>query len=414
VTTAPTSVTALSISGFLEWLGATAVLPLLPLFLKEHGCSDGMIGAIIGVFFFSGVVLAYPLGKISEVSNKKVLLIASLLSYGLSNVVFIAPVGPIGYLAARGLQGAGMAAIQVVSLSWIGEESRSGSPGRAYGFIFGSQAAGTAIGPLLGSMLGLSVMPVEFLLSGLVVASAALPIMSGSWRNGISKILKKETANSLIKELVGGSRERMGSFGPEEPSVSSSQFRQFRQFRQAVSGVLLVALASGVLVGTDDACWSLLMQHKGAISLEIGLSWTMYAIPLAVASVPAGALSDILSPRLLTIVTLLALAACLASYPFLPKVWMLLVISAVQGVIVAFSYPALQATVLHLVSGRRLGRWEGIVASAQTLATAVGAVVAGTFYASSIKGTFVGTAVIMVVLTMSACCLWWTSTVHST
>jgi Major Facilitator Superfamily. len=90
VTTASTSVTALSISGFLEWLGATAVLPLLPLFLKEHGCSDGTIGAIIGVFFFSGVVLAYPLGKVSKVSNKKVLLIASLLSYGLSNFVFIA------------------------------------------------------------------------------------------------------------------------------------------------------------------------------------------------------------------------------------------------------------------------------------------------------------------------------------
>ncbi len=395
MTTAPSSVTALSVSGFLEWLGATAVLPLLPLFLREHGCSDGMIGAIIGVFFFAGVVLAYPLGKISEVVNKKVLLATSLFIYGLSNILFVVPVGSVGYLAARGIQGAGMAAIQVVSLAWVGEETRSRTPGRAYGLIFGSQAAGTAVGPLPGSMLGLSVMPVEFLLSGLVVAAAALPVMprslAGSGASGSG-------ASGSVKGVTTYRREHLGG-------SSISLF----QFRRAASGVLLAALASGVLVGTDDACWSLLMQHKGATSLEIGLSWTMYALPLAAASIPAGALSDALSPRFLTVVTLMALAICLASYPFLPKVWMLLVISAVQGVIVAFSYPALQATLLHLASDRGLGRWEGIVASTQTLATSVGAVGAGAFYAISVKGTFVGTAVVMVVLVLGSCCLWWVS-----
>ena len=46
-----TMVRRLALVVFLEWLGAGAIMPLFPLFLKDHGASPSLIGLTMSAFF---------------------------------------------------------------------------------------------------------------------------------------------------------------------------------------------------------------------------------------------------------------------------------------------------------------------------------------------------------------------------
>ena len=46
-------VRSLSLAIFLQWLGASAILPLLPLYLRDKGGSDNLVGAVMAAYFSS-------------------------------------------------------------------------------------------------------------------------------------------------------------------------------------------------------------------------------------------------------------------------------------------------------------------------------------------------------------------------
>ena len=66
---------------FLEWLGATAVLPLLPLYLKTQGASPSTTGLVMASFFLAGVLLQYPAGRLCDRFGRKPVLIGGLTAY---------------------------------------------------------------------------------------------------------------------------------------------------------------------------------------------------------------------------------------------------------------------------------------------------------------------------------------------
>src|SRR3954462_14372965 len=57
--TAVRIVQALVLAEFLQGLGASAVLPLLPLYLRDNGTSVGVVGAGMGSYFVAGALTHY-------------------------------------------------------------------------------------------------------------------------------------------------------------------------------------------------------------------------------------------------------------------------------------------------------------------------------------------------------------------
>ena len=47
---------ALVVAQFLQGVGASAVLPLLPLYLRAHGTSTAALGAVMSAYFVAGVL----------------------------------------------------------------------------------------------------------------------------------------------------------------------------------------------------------------------------------------------------------------------------------------------------------------------------------------------------------------------
>ena len=70
----------------LEWMGAGVVLPLLPLYLREHGISAAFVGVTMASFYLAGLCLQYPAGRLIDRIGRRPILIAGLLTYSVASL----------------------------------------------------------------------------------------------------------------------------------------------------------------------------------------------------------------------------------------------------------------------------------------------------------------------------------------
>ena len=91
-------VVALATASFLQWTGAAAVLPLLPLFLRGRGSSDALIGAVMSAYFVGAFVAQYLAGRIGDRVGHRTVLLTGLVGYAVASCGFLLDVDgePLG------------------------------------------------------------------------------------------------------------------------------------------------------------------------------------------------------------------------------------------------------------------------------------------------------------------------------
>ncbi|MHB1987011.1 MAG: MFS transporter [Acidimicrobiales bacterium] len=340
---------ALSASAFAEWGGASSVLPLLPIYLRHKGASVALVGLTMAAFFAAALVVQYPLGRLSDRVGRRTIQLSGLVTYAIATVLFAFVSAPLAALVFRALQGAGTGIVDVANAATIGEVVPAGQRGRAFGALYGMRTVGMAIGPFIGGLLGVGAMRWIFLAAAAVVLAAAMPIMLFT--------------------------PRFPGHGPLRADERTSLWRN-----RSVLGVAVAFLAGGILVGVYEVCWSLLLTLRGAHAWEIGLSWTLFAFPFAVMSLPAGWLVDHMDRRYLVGIALAGSAFFAAIYAFIHSVAWLVGLGAAEAVTLALGAPAELAQLSRSVSSREIGRAQGAVSSVQTGAMAVSATIAGALF----------------------------------
>ena len=366
---------ALVIAVFVEGLGASAVLPLLPLYLRAHGTSTGLVGAVMGSFFFAGVLTQYAAGHLSDRIGHRRVIVGGLVLYAAASAGFIGAVGAGGYLVLRSLQGVGSGAVQVATFAVVGLIVPLERRGRAFSLIFAAQLAGMAIGPLAGSAAGVANLRWLFVATAAASLAAAVPV--------------------IARAGLGGS-DRRGAATDSSTLVIT----------RALVGVALVGVATGLVTGVYEACWSLLMHSRGAADWQIGLSWTLFALPFALFSPLAGRLADHLDRRRLAGIAVLASCGFAATYPFLPSVAWLLGLGTAEAIATVAAYPAAQSLLTEAATPETQGRAQGFFTTAQTASIAAAASVGGAMFAVTRWLPFVTAAVGGVALVGALPTLW--------
>jgi DHA1 family multidrug resistance protein-like MFS transporter len=342
-------VLALCLSAFAEWGGSSAVLPLLPVYLRHHGSSVTLVGFTMAAFFAAAVLVQYPIGRLSDRVGRRTIQMAGLVTYSIATILFVFTSAPFAALILRALQGAGVGVVDVANAATIGEVVPESQRGRAFGALYGTRTAGMAIAPFFGGLAGVREMHWLFVAAALAVLAAAVPIFFFAPRNPAREPLRAHERTALWRN-------------------------------RSVMGVGVAFLAGGIAVGMYEVCWSLLLTLRGAQSWQIGLSWTLFAFPFAVVSLPAGWLVDRLDRRRLTIIALVGMAAFAAAYPWLHSVALLVGLGTGEAMTVALGGPAESAQLSQSVASRELGRAQGAVSSMQTGAMAVSASIAGALF----------------------------------
>ena len=358
---------ALSISTFVEWAGAGCVMPLLPLYLRKLGAPVALVGVVMAAFFLAAILVQYPIGRLSDRIGRRPVQLGGLLTFAVASAAFALIGSPIAALFVRGLQGAGAGVVDVANNATVGEVVSPSQQGRAYGTLFGSRTVGLAIGPFIGGLVGTSAMRWMFVAAAVASLMACLPVILA-----VPKTATRRTHVAAPRVVLWRDR--------------------------GVLGVILGYTGAGLVIGVYEVCWSLLLHLRGATGWQIGLSWTLFALPFAAMSIPGGWLVDHFDRRYLAAASTLMSGAFAATYPFLHSVWLLVGLGAAEAVTVAVAGPALAAQLSHSVPSRQLGRAQGAGSTAQTGATALAALMAGALFALHPWVPFVGAASLIVVL----------------
>jgi DHA1 family multidrug resistance protein-like MFS transporter len=375
-------VRSLSFAVVLQWAGAGAILPLLPLYVKAHGGSDAVVGAVMASYFATAFVFQYGAGRISDRLGKLPVLVGGLLVYAAGSLLFLVPAPAAFDVVCRALQGAGAGGAMVAALAMLSHAVPLSYRGRATGRIYGAQLGGLGVGPVLGSVAGVGAMHWLFIAGGVASIVAVVPVFTAG----------REARR--LGEAAGGSDGAVGA-AVDLPTVAAGEavvdsavlsaggkwtggWKLPQTSAQlAVWGALFASAAIGVTSGVYESCWTLLMTRHGASTWEVGVSWTLFALPFAVMSRPAGWLADHFDRRWLGIASLVWTVGFLAGYPFVPGVVLLMVLGIWESVGFALALPATQSLLGEGTTPERHGHAQGLFAASQTGATALAAAAAG-------------------------------------
>jgi len=379
----------LAVTVFLEWLGATSIVPMLPVYIRHLGGTDFLAGLVMASFFAAGVLFQYPLGRLADRIGRKPVLLGGLVVYGLASFAFLAPIAPAVAIGLRGLQGLGASASAIAALAMVSGAVAVERRGRAFASIYGAQISGMAVGPLIGAIVGAHHMWIMFLGSGVVAFVACIPAMR----------IVAPPEEAALRDA------RTNADGTRNPLARV-------QWSRSMTGAMIAGAALGLTTGVYDICWTLLLVSRGAAGWQIGVSWTMFAVPFVVAARPSGWLADHMDRRILVLGGLgLAMAFC-ASYPFIGAVPALIVLGATEALGFAAALPSLQSLLTQGSEPSQVGRIQGLFGTTQTACTAVSAAAAGAAFALARWLPFVTASAITAVALVATAVVWRTVPGH--
>ena len=373
----------LTLTVFLQWMGATAIVPMLPVYIRRLGGSDALAGVVMAAFFAAGVLSQYPIGRLADRVGRRPVLVAGLVTYGVASFSFLLPITATVAVGLRALQGLGAGAATVAALAMISGSVAVGRRGRAFAAIYGGELAGMAVGPLVGSIVGVHDMWAMFLASGAVSIGACLPALALREPDGVAEARAARTrADGTLRPL-----------------------RRVRMNR-SMTGALICGAALGLTSGVYDICWTLLLVARGASGLEIGISWTLFAVPFVLAAKPSGWLADHMDRRVLVLAGIGVSTVLCASYPFINNLPALILLGASEALGFAAAMPAVQSLLTQGSAPSEVGRIQGLFATSQTACTALSAAAAGAAFALASWLPFVAAALICVAGLAAAAVVW--------
>ncbi len=351
-------------------------MPLLPSYLRSEGSTPGLVGLVMASYFAASVLTQYPAGRISDRFGRREVIVVGLLLFVAGNVGFALVHGPWFAIAFRSLQGMGAGAVTVASAATIGARVEISDRGGSFGALYGSQMLALAIGPLVGSIIGQSSMRLLFLVGAVAGGVALVPLAA---------VTGDRRAVSLGTGVAAPDGRLVDEFeylvGANPAALGATRERSRVQLNATIVGVIVAFFATGLLVGVYESCWTLLLRSRHASTFEIGLSWTLFALPFAALSIPAGRLAGRMDRRRLAIGGLAASAVFCAIYPFLHSVAWLVGLGSLEAACSVIGAPAAVLILTEATSQSAQGEAQGLLETGRTAATAVSAAAAGALFA---------------------------------
>src|SRR6202171_5223667 len=191
--------------------------------------------------------------------------VVGLLVAAAASLMFLLPLSIEWLVAVRFIQGLGFAAAAPAEIAAVADVVPPEQLGRAYGWVSAARQSGIIVGPAIGGLLAVFGRWTVFAVTGGALAGAAL----------VAALTLPRSARR-----------------PRADVSIARVFVRSTRVGVALRAVVTMTIGLGLLIGIYDVIWSLYMRQLGASDVLIGLSFTLFALPLAAATPFAGYGSD--------------------------------------------------------------------------------------------------------------------------
>ncbi len=332
------------------FIGVSALFPIAPLYVARRGGGSLAIALFVAGPLIANTLVQIPAGRLADRFGRRPMLIGSRAVYGVLSLLLFADVGPLWLLALlRMLQGVCAGAYVPALLAALTDLSEPGNRSTRFAQMQACEMVGLLLGPALGGAAALWRDSAAFGISGAAVLLGLIPM---------SRI--PETRSPLPAR---GSRPR---------------FRWWRQRGIVVPALGLFAI--GTVFSMYDVVWPQYLAARGNSALVIGLSISLFAVPILLLARTGGRLSDRVDRRKLVPPAMLATALCAASYPFMRSLPLILTVGTLEAVAYVVLEPSLFAIIGDNAPEASRGQAMGAGGLAQFGGSALGAAVLGSLY----------------------------------
>ncbi|MQA42723.1 TCR/Tet family MFS transporter [Rugamonas aquatica] len=344
----------------LDAVGIGLIFPILPALLRDITHADNVasyIGILTALYALMQFVCAPVLGSLSDRLGRRPVLLVSLAGAAV-NYVFLASASSLWMLllgrAIAGLTSANLS----VATAYLTDISPEDKRARRFGLFNAMFGIGFIVGPVLGGALG------DY--------GVRLPFIAAAVLNGCNLLL----AFFLLPESRTPSREKidLAALNPLRPLRWVFSAKSLLP----ITVIFFIFSATGEVYGTCWALWGSDTFHWNGLGIGLSLGAFGVCQTLAQAFLPGPAVR-LLGERA-TILTGVA-GACIALIvmAFATQGWMIFAIMPVFA-LGGIGAPALQSLATRQVDESQQGQFQGVLASAVSLASIICPLAFSSFY----------------------------------
>ena len=356
-------------------LGYGSIYALLADLRDRFGFTDAELGLIAGAGFLAGLLAQLFLARQSDRGRAALMVRGGLLAATLAMVGSAVASQFWVFVLTRVLLGLGSGAVAPAIRRIVVNESPE-SLGSNLGRLASFEMAGFVLGPVVAAvaaqLFGIRA-PFIFLAALFAVAVAA----------------------AIRMDLSAG------------PVSTRPRVLRGLLAVPAMRAALASCVAFYITVGTFEAVWAVLLRDHGASTWLIGLTLSLFTVPMIFLAPLGGRLAQQRGPMRVAAVSITLATVCTFSYGVLPTLWLLLAVSLIHAVADSFTMPANQVAAAMASPLQDTSSGQGLLGATGLAAAGLSGLVAGTVYEHQGRAVlFLGAAVAMAVCLFLA--LWLT------
>ncbi len=321
-------------------MGYGSVFTLLAVIREHFGFDETAIGWIGASGFAAGFVVQVSLSRLADRGHAGRMLWVGLVLASASSLLMCFAESLSAWIACRALLGVGSGCF-APALRRVAVMSDPSNAGHTLGRLASFEFSGFLIGPVLASLLhGWLGLRAPFVAVGLGLVAMA-------------PLLARIDVPREVHDVPRGTLRGLARL-------------------PAIQATLAAGVAFYLTVGVFEAIWAVFMADRGASQLFIGLTLSLFTLPMVFIAPRAGVLAQERGPLRVAGFSIGAATLCMLAYGHVFALPLLCVVLAIHSVADAFTMPALQLAMTRATGPAALATGQGLL-GATNLAVAAGA-----------------------------------------
>ncbi|MBO6658276.1 MAG: MFS transporter [Pseudomonadales bacterium] len=337
-----------------------AIFSLLAEIRDSFGLTSAGIGFVGAAAFASGFVAQLFLSRFAD-SGYGSLMIQTGLVICIASTCWMAVADSLPeWILSRAALGFGSGIVRPAIRRYIVIRDPA-SAGRSLGVLTAYETAGFLVGPVIAAILNSTL--------GLTANFIVLAILLLIFTPFVFKIdipsAPRPPGQGILLELIK---------------------------RPAMQSCIAMGIAFWITIGVFEAIWAVYMSDLGASQVFIGLTMSLFGIPMIFISPKAGEFAQKKGSLNVAVVSIGIAICCMISYGILQHIWLLCIPLLIHAIADAFTMPATQLAVTQASGEDALASGQGLYGAVSMAVGAVTAAVGGILYQEGGAGS-----------------VWWTS-----